>query len=412
MCAPTGGLVVTSQTGGSPARFPTVTGRSLLGADLALPHDFPAERTLAVVAFRQWHQARVDRWIARAVADGVPPTPRGLTGMLPAAVVELPVLATGWRARPALHRRRHDGRHRRPGRPGPHDHDLHRTWAGFQRSLAIRGSEEVHALVVTRDGAILARGAGDPLRPGMGRTSWPRCGGREPPAHATRHPSSSGRDAVAVRGRSARRRGGSRDDRGRPTRSTPPCATWWPGADVPGWPAATSRSSRPPCPTCEHVAVRGDRATGRARRVVDRASGRQAGARRHVGLGAQRQARARVVRGGGRGRLGRRLRPDRDGVAVGAPGASPTSGHTEAAACWPALGSRSSRLSWGRRGGCSASSPAAARCTTGGSRVPDLLIAAVAARDGLTVVHYDSDYEIIASVTGQPTRWAAPRGTA
>jgi hypothetical protein len=34
---------------------------------------------------------------------------------------------------------------------------------GFQRALAIRGGEEVHALVVTRDGAILARGAGDPL---------------------------------------------------------------------------------------------------------------------------------------------------------------------------------------------------------------------------------------------------------
>jgi len=42
----------------------------------------------------------------------------------------------------------------------------------------------------------------------------------------------------------------------------------------------------------------------------------------------------------------------------------------------------------------------------------DLLIAAVAARSGLTVVHYDSDYEIIARITGQPVRWAALRGTA
>ena len=41
-----------------------------------------------------------------------------------------------------------------------------------------------------------------------------------------------------------------------------------------------------------------------------------------------------------------------------------------------------------------------------------LLIAAVAARNGLTVVHYDSDYEIIARITSQPVRWAAPRGTA
>lgn len=44
-------------------------------------------------------------------------------------------------------------------------------------------------------------------------------------------------------------------------------------------------------------------------------------------------------------------------------------------------------------------------------KIPDLLIAAVAARNGLTVVHYDGDYEIIATVTGQPTRWAALRGT-
>jgi predicted nucleic acid-binding protein len=44
-------------------------------------------------------------------------------------------------------------------------------------------------------------------------------------------------------------------------------------------------------------------------------------------------------------------------------------------------------------------------------KIPDLLIAAVAARNGLTVIHYDTDYDVIASVTGQPTRWAAPRGT-
>jgi predicted nucleic acid-binding protein len=44
-------------------------------------------------------------------------------------------------------------------------------------------------------------------------------------------------------------------------------------------------------------------------------------------------------------------------------------------------------------------------------KVPDLIIAAVAARAGLTLVHYDRDYDVIASVTGQATRWAAPRGS-
>lgn len=41
----------------------------------------------------------------------------------------------------------------------------------------------------------------------------------------------------------------------------------------------------------------------------------------------------------------------------------------------------------------------------------DLLTAAVAARHGLTVVHYDADFNLIASVTGQAVRWAAPQGS-
>ena len=41
----------------------------------------------------------------------------------------------------------------------------------------------------------------------------------------------------------------------------------------------------------------------------------------------------------------------------------------------------------------------------------DLLTAAVAARFGLTVVHYDGDFDLIASVTNQPVRLAAPPGS-
>jgi predicted nucleic acid-binding protein len=40
----------------------------------------------------------------------------------------------------------------------------------------------------------------------------------------------------------------------------------------------------------------------------------------------------------------------------------------------------------------------------------DLLIAAAAERAGLTLVHYDRDYDTIQAVTGQPMRWVAPRG--
>lgn len=42
---------------------------------------------------------------------------------------------------------------------------------------------------------------------------------------------------------------------------------------------------------------------------------------------------------------------------------------------------------------------------------PDLLIAAAAEREGVSLVHYDSDYDTIAEVTGQSVRWVAPRGT-
>ena len=43
--------------------------------------------------------------------------------------------------------------------------------------------------------------------------------------------------------------------------------------------------------------------------------------------------------------------------------------------------------------------------------LPDLIVAACAEENGLTVLHYDGDYERIRSVTGQPTRWVVPCGS-
>jgi predicted nucleic acid-binding protein len=42
---------------------------------------------------------------------------------------------------------------------------------------------------------------------------------------------------------------------------------------------------------------------------------------------------------------------------------------------------------------------------------PDLIIAACAEAAGLTLVHYDKDFDAIAAVTGQPMRWVAPQGS-
>lgn len=45
-------------------------------------------------------------------------------------------------------------------------------------------------------------------------------------------------------------------------------------------------------------------------------------------------------------------------------------------------------------------------------RLVDLIVAAVAERNRYPIAHFDVDYERIASLTGQPTRWVAPRPTA
>jgi predicted nucleic acid-binding protein len=42
---------------------------------------------------------------------------------------------------------------------------------------------------------------------------------------------------------------------------------------------------------------------------------------------------------------------------------------------------------------------------------PDLLIAAAAESADIAVLHYDEDYERIAEITGQATRWLAPAGS-
>ena len=43
--------------------------------------------------------------------------------------------------------------------------------------------------------------------------------------------------------------------------------------------------------------------------------------------------------------------------------------------------------------------------------VADLLLAATAEMEGLTLWHYDADFDVIAEVTGQAAEWVVPRGT-
>jgi predicted nucleic acid-binding protein len=43
--------------------------------------------------------------------------------------------------------------------------------------------------------------------------------------------------------------------------------------------------------------------------------------------------------------------------------------------------------------------------------LPDLIIAACAEQHELIVLHYDADFDRIAKLTGQETRWIVPRGS-
>jgi predicted nucleic acid-binding protein len=42
---------------------------------------------------------------------------------------------------------------------------------------------------------------------------------------------------------------------------------------------------------------------------------------------------------------------------------------------------------------------------------PALVVAAVAERHRVSVLHYDADFDLIAKVSGQDTRWVVPEGS-
>ena len=43
--------------------------------------------------------------------------------------------------------------------------------------------------------------------------------------------------------------------------------------------------------------------------------------------------------------------------------------------------------------------------------LPELIVAAVAEKAGMVLLHYDRDFDRIAAVTGQAVEWVVPRGT-
>jgi hypothetical protein len=60
---------------------------------------------------------------------------------------------------------------------------------------------------------------------------------------------------------------------------------------------------------------------------------------------------------------------------------------------------------------CKCEPPCDARGQTSAAGFPGLLIAAVAERERVTILHYGGHYDLITQVTRQPTHWVVPRGT-
>lgn len=46
-----------------------------------------------------------------------------------------------------------------------------------------------------------------------------------------------------------------------------------------------------------------------------------------------------------------------------------------------------------------------------GVSIPDLILAAIADIEQLTILHYDRDFDLVAEVTGQAAEWVVARGT-
>ncbi len=53
----------------------------------------------------------------------------------------------------------------------------------------------------------------------------------------------------------------------------------------------------------------------------------------------------------------------------------------------------------------------ASRSQLKGSKIPDLFMAAVAIRKGLTLLHYDKDFEQLSAIVPLKHKWVVPRGS-
>jgi hypothetical protein len=133
--------------------FPALKVRDLEGTDYVIPHGLPGGPHVIIVAFQQWHQALVNRWVPglTAMAERHP-------GM---EIWEVPSISQGYR----LFRGGIDG----GMRAGIPDADTRRhTLTAYTdirhlaRDLEIDSVDTIHVFLVDCTGSVLWRAEGEP----------------------------------------------------------------------------------------------------------------------------------------------------------------------------------------------------------------------------------------------------------
>jgi len=132
-------------------QFPTVTGSNLQREKLNLPQDFEGELNLVLIAFQQWQQSQVDTWLpfARQLEE----THAGVRYYELPTIQRLNALA-----------RTFINEGMRAGIPDPVARErtitLYLDKRAFQEALQLPGEEDIHVLLLDRQGRVLWRAEG------------------------------------------------------------------------------------------------------------------------------------------------------------------------------------------------------------------------------------------------------------
>jgi hypothetical protein len=131
-------------------RLPAVTGKDLNGKPWKAPADFPADRTLVILGYEQEQQAAIDTWTA---GMGLTRTENTLP-WVEMPVIDEPGMVMRWVIDTGM----------QSGIPGKaarsHVWTAYTDRQAFLQSCGIDSVQDIHVLVVTRDGAILAMESG------------------------------------------------------------------------------------------------------------------------------------------------------------------------------------------------------------------------------------------------------------